>query len=302
MRFGLYLAWRQLGGADTSTEMANLITVATRAEALGFLALGLPDHVAVPPQDTRWLGSRWYDPLVALASVASVTRRILLVTDVLVLPYQHPLKVAKAIATLDAVSGGRAVLGAGSGYLQEEFQALGVTFAGRGRRTDAALVAILSAWAASAKAASASGDETYFPFSGVISDPAPMAGRTPIWVAGNGPAVLRRAARFADAWHPIRLSPAALAVGSLQLRHQVSGRAVPAVIPMSHYVSFGARSQPGEHDDHLLTGSVSDIVDDLHAYRKAGVETMMLRFRASGPAELLEALEMFARDVAPTCA
>lgn len=300
MEFGIYVPWRQLSAGTPAAEMANLLEVARQAEAMEFTALGLPDHVAIPAEEVRWLGGRWYDQMVALGAVAAVTRRIRLVTAVLVAPYHHPLRIAKSVATLDAVSGGRAVLGLGSGYLEGEFAALGVPYRQRGPRTDEAIQAIQAAWSAGASGTPAAHAGRFYPFEGVVSDPAPVQGRVPLWIAGNGAGVIRRAARYGDAWHPIRLTPSRIAGAAAQLQDgRKEGR--PAVIPMSHYVRFGTRREEPSGDEGLLTGPPDAVAADLREYAAIGVPLMMLRFDVATTGELLAAMETFTVAVRPQC-
>jgi probable F420-dependent oxidoreductase len=137
MRFGVYLptyAWPDL----TPEHTGRLQRFARRAEALGFDALWAGEHFMVAGH----YGVAWMSPLVCLAHAAAVTTRIRLATGVLVLPYHHPLPLAREIQTLHQLSGGRMVLGVGTGWDAEEFDALGMSLAERGARTDEILAAL----------------------------------------------------------------------------------------------------------------------------------------------------------------
>src|SRR5438128_4238806 len=126
---------RELGGAE-------LIEAARAAERAGFGWVSCSDHVAVPASRAGAMGAAWYDAGSTLAFVAGATARIALLSHVLVLPYRHPLVVAKQYGTLDRLSGGRVILGVGSGHLKPEFAALGADYDGRGRVTDEYMHAI----------------------------------------------------------------------------------------------------------------------------------------------------------------
>ncbi|MEO2168964.1 MAG: LLM class flavin-dependent oxidoreductase, partial [bacterium] len=117
---------------EESAGIEELRHLSVAAEQAGFDFLTASEHVAVPTSVADVRGSRYYDPLATLSYLAAVTHKILLVTHVIVLPYSHPLAVAKRYGTLDAISAGRLVLGVGVGSLEEEFDLLGVNFAGRG--------------------------------------------------------------------------------------------------------------------------------------------------------------------------
>src|SRR5262245_65975178 len=150
MRFGLttpmvtlvprtHAAWEEDAGPD------ELRRIAEAADRLGYSHLSCSEHVGIPGPVAEVRGGRYYEPAATLGFVAAVTRHIRLLTHVIVLPYHHPLEVAKRYGTLDALSGGRVILGVGVGSLQEEFELLGVDFAGRGPRFEDALSALRAA-------------------------------------------------------------------------------------------------------------------------------------------------------------
>jgi len=226
-RFGLSLpvvqqipgrsgAWEAAAGAD-----AILATVVA-AERLGFSHVSACDHVAIP--QTAAAGTVWYDAAVTLAFVASATRHIRLLSHVVVLPYRHPLLIAKMFATLDRLSNGRVILGAGVGHLQSEFRALAVRFEDRGAIGDEYLQAIQAAW----ESAAASFSGRFVAFHNVSVAPRPhQQPRPPIWVGGNS---ARRAGRFGDGWIPWSIGPgefATLAANARQARAARGRREVP---------------------------------------------------------------------------
>lgn len=185
----------------------RLVGYARHAEKCGFEALYLPEHVALHP------GARvgamelapslpYADPLDCLAFVAARTERILLGTGVLLLPYHHPVTLAKRLATLDVLSRGRMrLLTVGIGALPGEAQAMGVGFAGRGRRADEAIQALRLLWAGGEEGATFDGE--FFSFAGVCSFPKPLApGGLPVHVGGSSQAAARRAGRYGDGYFP----------------------------------------------------------------------------------------------------
>src|SRR5439155_7891148 len=171
-----------------------LMTSATAIEAAGFDACFVTGH-PVPPRD--WIaggGHETLDPFVALSFAAAATRRLRLHTNCLIPAYRNPYLAAKAVATLDACSRGRVILGVAVGYLEAEFDVLGVPFAERARRLDETLRAMKAAWAG------ALADHVVTPR--VVQQPHP-----PIWAGGNSAAAMRRAIAHGDGWSPFPASP-----------------------------------------------------------------------------------------------
>ena len=166
----------------------EIVRVAAAAEHAGLDDVWVSDHIVLAPGSTR-PPSRFHDPLTVLTWAAASTRLVGLGTSVLVMAYRNPVILAKAVASLDELSGGRVILGVASGWLTEEFDALGVPFGTRGADTDAALRLCRDLWSGGLVAGS-----------GI--DPLPATpGGPPYWVGGNSDAGIRRAARFGDAWH-----------------------------------------------------------------------------------------------------
>jgi probable F420-dependent oxidoreductase len=215
MRVGLHA----LGiGAGARPEVIRAVAMA--AEAAGFATLWSGEHVVLVDQP----GSRypysadgriavpaaadWLDPLLGLSFTAAVTTTIGLATGVLLLAEHNPVVSAKQAATLDVLSGGRLTLGVGIGWSAEEFAALGIPFAGRGRRTAEYVAAMRTLWADDV--ASFSGEFTRF--ESVRVNPKPVRGRRiPVVIGGNSDAALQRVAAFGDGWYGFNLPAAAVA-------------------------------------------------------------------------------------------
>jgi probable F420-dependent oxidoreductase len=174
------------------TEPAAIGDHARAIEAAGFDACYVTDHPAPPRAWLEHGGHPTVDPFVALTAAAAATTTLQLHVHVLIPAYRHPLPTAKAIATLDAVSNGRVILGVAAGYLEPEFEALGVPFAERAARLDGALHAMKDAW-------TSDGDPVVLPRP--VQQPYPR-----IWVGGNTPAAMRRAVAHGTGWSPFPAS------------------------------------------------------------------------------------------------
>lgn len=218
-------------GAAAHAEAA--VELAQAAEECGFESLWTVEHVVVPvgydspypySADGKMPGNREDfpipDPLIWLAYVAAATKRIKLGTGILILPLRNPVVLAKEVATLDALSGGRVMLGIGVGWLEEEYQAIGVPFAERGVRTDEAIAAMRALWAPGG-AASFEGRFTSFP--DLYSRPSPVAGSVPITVGGHTSIAAKRAGRIGDGFFPGKGSLDELALRFAEVRTAAVG-------------------------------------------------------------------------------
>ncbi|MBX6387750.1 MAG: LLM class F420-dependent oxidoreductase [Frankia sp.] len=184
----------------------DLADVAVAAEECGFDMVSTTDH---PFPEQNWVdngGHHAFDPFVALSFMAAATRRVRLLTFVLVAGYRNPYLAAKSAASLDLLSGGRLVLGMGAGYQRAEFEVLGAALDDRGRRFDAAIQAMRAAWSGEV----VDRDDPYFPAHGHTQLPGPaQPSGPPVWIGGNSRAARRRVARLADGWLPFE-QPAAM--------------------------------------------------------------------------------------------
>lgn len=185
-------------------------------EDMGFASLWLPDHVVVfeqyapnysyspdglPPYPPR---QGWFDPLFGLAAMAVTTERVRLGTNCLILPERNPVILAKEVAALDHLSGGRISLGVGLGWSPEEFEALGVPFEHRGARCDDYIRAMTTLW--TDEVATYEGE--FVSFTGAVQLPKPVqTPRPPVIIGGQSRAALRRAATLGDGWSSWMLAP-----------------------------------------------------------------------------------------------
>ena len=182
--------------------------VARAAEELGFDSAWASDHVIVPVGEEH-VPAYYYEPFPVMAAAAAVTMRILVGVSVLVLPYRHPVTTAKALATLDQMSGGRIILGAGVGGLQPEFEALGADYRRRGAVSDEYLDVMRACWTQDP----IDFDGRFVQIRQMRALPKPLQAPFPVWVGGTSAAAIQRAALHGDGWHPYAIGFERFAAG-----------------------------------------------------------------------------------------
>jgi probable F420-dependent oxidoreductase len=209
MNIGIHLPqYGRVASGEAITRAAQL------AEQRGFSDIWVSDHV-VHPAAQDYPSPYLFDALLTLTWGAAATSEVRLGTSVLVVPMHHPLELANATSSLDALSRGRLILGVGVGWSEAEFDALDQDFASRGRRTDEALEILQAAW--TTDPTSFSGE--HYAFADIRVQPKP-AHPIDIWVGGSGPAARRRAARFGTGYQLIGLDEHTIAALVAQLREE----------------------------------------------------------------------------------
>jgi probable F420-dependent oxidoreductase len=292
-----------------------LRTLAQRAEDLAFDSVWVSDHIVVPRRiesfypyaadgvPTFQPEQPYYEPLSVLNFLAGCTQRLRLGTHVLILPYRNPVLTAKVLATLDVLSGGRVILGAGVGWMEEEFQALKLdTFAARGVVTDEYLRLFKELWTKE----DPEFQGKYYQFSGAGFYPKPVQKpHPPIWIGGHTGPAIRRAAELGDGWMPIGLRPPAILepeelagkIARLRTLTRRAGRPEDAVAPcFSTDVAFERTPGPTRR---MMCGRPEQIAADLRQYQDVGVQNFILNFRADSISGLQECMEQFSRQVMP---
>jgi len=258
MKFGL----RYCNTGDY-IDPAKAVELAQAGEAAGFESMWTVEHTVVP----AGYGSTYPyatsgklaggddaiplpDPLIWMAYVAAVTKRIKLGTAIMILPQHNPVVVAKQVGTLDFMSNGRILLGIGVGWLKEEFEALGVPFDDRGRRTDEYMQVLRELW--SSEKPTFSGE--FIKFKDAYCRPQPVNGSVPLIVGGHSKAAARRAGRLGDGFFPARGSPKEL-----------------------FDIARAAAKEAGRDPDKLeFTVSLPDKLEDLPALAAMGVSRVMV--------------------------
>ncbi len=303
MRIGI-----QPANSGPHATPAFIAEVAETADRLGYFSCLVTDHVVLPVQYTSPYpyhpsgrmavgpDADYYEPLSLIAYLAGRTRRIRLGTSVLIAAYRHPLVVAKQLACLDALSGGRIVIGLGTGWLKEEFEALGAPpFAERGAVTDEVIEILRRVWRD--QPASFQGRYFTFPPVGVMPKPV-QPGGIPILIGGESRPAIRRAVRLGDGWHPFKLPPDDLATRLAYLRAQAEqmGRDLSNFtisLRLGLRLTTGpTERRPAEEPWKCLVGTPEQVAADLAVYRKLGVHEVVFDFRTCSEDETRQTLEL----------
>jgi len=296
MRIGVAVA--SAGPAASRSVVTELVDA---AEALGYDGAWFSDHVALPGYAAEHLAGPFLEPIALCGWALARTRRLRIGTDVLVGAHRHPLLVSASAGTLAELGEDRLVLGVGVGYLRGEFELLGLPYERRAELAEDVLRVLSS------------------PLEGVSV--AGSGTRAPVWVGGNHPAARRRAAIFGDGWHPLWMPPDAYRRARaeiVELRRRAGRRdgfTFSYSCGATRVVDDGVRDWPPPverapvgsefryvpealvHDDGrpAFVGTPAEIVSDLRALERAGVDHVVLR-----PGNDLAQLELLAREVLPS--
>jgi probable F420-dependent oxidoreductase len=248
--------------------------VAVLTEELGLSDVWVSEHIIVPKAGGYPPSPNFWDPVLTLTWAAACTERVRLGTSVLVLPLRHPLPLAKELATLQNLSKGRLILGAGAGWLEAEFDALGVPFKERGRRMDEGIAMMKAVWTEDP----VTFQSKWIP--AIIEDmraqPQPIK-PIPIWIGGSSDAAINRALRL-DGWHGSRVRPEAAAEIVQRLR---------AVRPGDDF-TISIRININENN-------VDDTRSALAAYQAAGIQHVMAAPEDREIDAYLKTVERFAK-------
>lgn len=276
---------------------AELLRIAQTCDRNGFFYVAACDHACVPRERAAAMGTTWYDTVATLGYLAAATRHVRLMSHVYILPYRHPVLSAKAFATIDALSGGRVILGVGAGHLEGEFATLGVDFKRRGKLLDEAIDLVKQAFLEEYPAH----DGPTWPVREVGIAPRPVQRpRPPIWVGGSTPAALKRAAERGDGWLPQGTPRAELpqAIATIREHRRKKLGDVPIEIgTMSEWLYVGTPSF--DVGANARTGTAEEIAAHLRGLKDIGVHHFGVRFRARSCDELIDQIDAFGGGVAP---
>lgn len=290
MKFGLLIP--NFGAAVAGETIA---ASARLAEELGFDSVWTTDHVLMPAEMPEPYGNL-IESLTALTIAATATSKVRLGTSIIVTPQREPVLLAKQLAGIDVISGGRVILGAGVGWLEQEFNYLGAEYENRGRRFDEGLALMRALWRGEG-----SFRGQFRTIENALFAPLPVAGdRLPVWIGGNSRLAIRRAASVADGWHPVGLTPSELATGLADLRDAANGRPVTASLRANiELLDEGESAKGYAAPGHVLRGTASEIAAELKAYQNTGLEYAVLWLFHESWDDLEGKVRLFASEVMP---
>jgi len=311
MEYGFYLP-----NSGAGAEPDALADIAKLGDRLGFFCMVMPDHILQPNQinstypysltgDILAAGQsgdgEWPEQITTLAYLAGVTERIKLVTSVMIIPYRNPILTAKMLSTLDMLSKGRLILGAGVGWMEEEFELLDAPpFAERGAVTNEYLQAFIELWTND----DPKFEGKYVNFSDITFLPKPVQKPyPPIWIGGQSKPAIRRAAHIGDCWHPVGAIPAAPLepeelAENLVLLHQYAEKAGrdPAIIQVSVKAPlYDAGDSSGPR--RRFSGSSDEVRQDIQTYSDVGVTHLIFDFRTGDPKQTEDRMARFSEEV-----
>jgi len=316
---GMHFGFSLPGRGPLATPDA-LMKLARKADALKYSSLFVTDHVVIPAAYSspypyapsgRFAGdwtNGYLEPLALMGVLAGLTSRVKLGTSVLVVPYRNPVVTAKMLATMDVMSGGRLILGAGVGWMREEFETLQAPpFEQRGRVTDEYLRLMRELW--TKEPAQFTG--AHYRLAPVSAMPKPrQKGGIPIWIGGHTDAALRRTGELADAWHPIGMRPPAMLLPDEYAQKvtvirgwaRKAGRnpkdigltlRVPLELAAPRRGGKPVSDQPG------FRGSAADVIAHIRSYQALGVSHFIFDLAPADLRGQLALMERFAKEVRP---
>lgn len=294
MKFGVVLPTYPAGAT-----IDGVVAVAQAAERLGFNSVWTTDHVILPP-DQAGPYSEILEPLLTLAYIAPLTTRVRLGVSVVVVPQRNVVVLAKELATLDLLTGGRLDLGIGGGWSEAEFRMLGVgeRFHVRGRYLDETLDLWRHLW--NAPGDSFDGQFFQIPPAAFAPGPSQRPG-PPLWVGGASEGARRRAGRIGDAWHPVGITASALEElgGLVRETAAAAGRPAPVFAPRLPLWIGRARETAAVGRMHSVTGTESQVIAALQEYRAAGAGEIVCLFSSPDAGEVIAQLEQLAGRIVP---
>jgi probable F420-dependent oxidoreductase len=288
----------------------TILQLARHAEEAGFESIWLADHVAFPvsfaseyPYSAKGnfptsLSDPLMEPVATMGVLVGATKRVRIGTAALIMPYRNPVLLARMLVTLDQFSGGRIVLGAGVGWLEEEFKVLGAhDFKKRGRVTDEYLEIF--------KTICAGGEVSYrgetYAFDPIFSSPGSVQRpHPPILIGGLSNAALRRVVRHGNGWLAVSAPPerlrerlAVLAQLATEAGRQLSDFALAYKV----FLNIGEAKRGAFDARELGTGSMTEIIDDLKHLADMGFDKIIVRYRGSSSAELKTQIDRFVTEI-----
>lgn len=313
MKFGLSTVTR---GVFSTAD--NYMAVASAAERAGFDFLAVSDHLVVPgsfqsqypyvPGGKFMVAQEGHclDQLSTLAFIAGTTKTLRLLTSVMVVPHRHPMLTAKMLSTIDVLSKGRLIIGAGAGWMKEEMELLGGNFAERGRYTDETLAACIALW--TQERGSYRGK--HVSFSDIVFEPKPIQKpHPPLWIGGESKGAIRRAIEFGTSWYPgnnsqtmpldtvARLREAYADVRRRAEAMQRDPSTLGLALLVQDFFEWGQYKINDGSARRMFTGTSAEMTQDAAALSVAGVGHVALRLGGNSVKESVDRIERFGAEV-----
>ncbi len=302
MDIGVHLP--QLGRGATRSALKEFCA---EAERLGVHSGWVSDHIAWPTDisskypytdDGSFPASNsmaWLEPIGTLLFVAAITEKMKLGQTVLIMGYRPPVQTAKLIATLDVLSEGRAILGAGIGWMREEFEVLGMPFDNRGKRADEQLEIFEALFTEDTP----SYDGEFYSFPEIKFEPKPVQRRVPVWIGGASEPAYRRTARFGDCFHAA-FEPVEKVAHEWQRVCELTTEAGRNVEDMQLSVRLYLDPASNMRPALSIAGTTEQMIDTMSQWKNIGVDHVLVDITApGGPSARLEAMQTFMTEVVP---
>ena len=284
------------------------------AETLGFESVLAGDHIVLPTAGTnqypytadgsfsRPSSEPFLETMTLLGYLAAFTDRIKLGSTVIILPYRNPVVQAKMFASLDVLTGGRIICGVGVGWLEKEFEILGLDYHQRGAMTDEFLGIMQALWSQS----NPEFHGKYYNIDGIQFEPKPIQQPgIPVWVGGHTKAALRRTAKYGSCWHTTRQTPEFVAENLPYLRDRIKkeGRELSEVTVSLkrslHFTDMGMNEGGYVRSGGSLVASTREVLEDLHACQEIGINQLTYDFRVETVPDCIKVMEHIAEHILP---
>lgn len=301
MKFGIVIPLHRDTDALVNLELAR------KAEMLGFDSVWISDHVVLPTKYQGRFSKVLYDPFVILASIAAKTKRVSLGTSVIIVPYRNPIDVAKMVSTIDVLSDGRVVFGVGPGWMEEEFDVLGIPFNERGLRTDEYIHIFKELWEKDEPRF----EGKFYSFSKIRFYPKPIQKpHPPIWIGGISKKAIVRAVELGNGWHPVWLSPDQMEEKIRYLRSVAkekkrnldnfvfSIRNRLRILKTTEVKKPDFSESRGQYT-FSFHGTKEEIIDNIRQFESIGVSHIIFDLDVENDNEMFKTLEKFAEDIMP---
>ena len=306
MQLGVFLP---VSGRAAVPEV--LTDAAQQAETLGYSSVWAAERLVNPwnmetaypyKDNSQWFVSPdvpFLEPLTCLSFLAGVTKKVKLGISVAVLPFRHPLYTARVATSIDTLSNGRMILGAGIGWMIEEFNALGVPFNKRGAMGNEQLEIFKLLW----KSERPSYQGKHYQFAELAVNPKPVQKpHFPIWTGGESEAAVKRAAKYGDAWfsYHVKISAEDLAAKYSRVQTAAAGLGREGQVDLCCCRPIEITKEPVTQQDDVLEGTPEQLIAALQKFKDIGVKHMALQFMKGRWPERREKIEWFAKDVLPS--